>query len=142
MVRQGLRGILDGYQDLHVVAEAADGQEAVELAGVLSPDVVVMDVNLPKIDGVEATRLIKTQQPSTVVIGLSVHQASQVQHVFKEAGAAGYVTKDAAADSLHDAIITAVRKGLAVSAQEPLACTPPIPGNGLLSGSATAPKEL
>jgi PAS domain S-box-containing protein len=142
MVRQGLRGILDGYQDLHVVAEAADGQEAVELAGVLSPDVVVMDVNLPKIDGVEATRLIKTQQPSTVVIGLSVHQASQVQHVFKEAGAAGYVTKDAAADSLHNAIITAVRKGPALSAQETLACTPPIPANELLSSSATAPKEL
>jgi PAS domain S-box-containing protein len=108
MVRQGLRGILDGYQDLHVIGEAADGQEAVELARALSPDVVVMDVNLPKIDGVEATKLIKAQRPSTVVIGLSVHQANQIQHMFKEAGAAGYITKDAAADSLHEAIISAV----------------------------------
>jgi CheY-like chemotaxis protein len=108
MVRQGLRGILDGYQDLHVIGEAADGQEAVELACALSPDVVVMDVNLPKIDGVEATKLIKAQRPSTVVIGLSVHQANQIQHMFKEAGAAGYITKDAAADSLHEAIISAV----------------------------------
>ena len=111
MVRQGLRGILDGYQDLHVVGEAADGQEAVELARVWSPDVVVMDVNLPKIDGVEATRQIKWRRPSTVVIGLSVHQANQIEHVLKEAGAADYVTKDLAVDHLYEAIIRAVGKG-------------------------------
>jgi DNA-binding NarL/FixJ family response regulator len=111
MVRQGLRGILDGYQDLHVVGEAADGQEAVELARVWSPDVVVMDVNLPKIDGVEATRQIKWRRPSTVVIGLSVHQANQIEHVLKEAGAADYVTKDLAVDRLYEAIIRAVGKG-------------------------------
>jgi PAS domain S-box-containing protein len=124
MVRQGLRGILDAYEDLHVIGEAADGQEAVESAHALSPDVVVMDVNLPKIDGVEATKLIKAQRPSTVVIGLSVHQANQIQHMFKEAGAAGYVTKDAAADFLHEAIINAVGiKEPAVRAEENLACT-------------------
>ena len=121
MVRQGLRSILDGYQDLHVIGEAADGHEAVELARALSPDVVVMDVNLPKIDGVETTRLIKAQQPSAVVIGLSVHQANQIQHMFKEAGASGYVTKDAAADSLRQSIISAVGvKGPAVSAERSL----------------------
>jgi len=142
MVRQGLRGILDGYQDLQVIGEAADGHEAVELAQALSPDVVVMDVNLPKIDGVEATKLIKAQRPSTVVIGLSVHQASQIQHMFKEAGAAGYVTKDAAADSLHEAIISATGpSGLAVSAKENLAGTPPMPTNELLSTSAATPKD-
>ncbi|MEX5218923.1 MAG: response regulator [Nitrospira sp.] len=110
MVRQGLRGILDGYQDLHVVAEAADGRVAVELARVWLPDVVVMDVNLPIIDGVEATRQIKESLPSTVVIGLSVHHANQIEHVLKEAGAAGYVTKDLAADHLYEAIIRAVGK--------------------------------
>jgi PAS domain S-box-containing protein len=142
MVRQGLRGILDGYQDLQVIGEAADGYEAVELAQALSPDVVVMDVNLPKIDGVEATKLIKAQRPSTVVIGLSVHQANQIQHMFKEAGAAGYVTKDAAADSLHEAIISATgTNGPAVSAEENLAGTPPMPTNELLSTSAATPKD-
>ena len=110
MVRQGLRGILDGYQDLHVVAEAADGRVAVELARVWSPDVVVMDVNLPIIDGVEATRQIKESLPSTVIIGLSVHHANQIEHVLKEAGAAGYVTKDLASDHLYEAIIRAVGK--------------------------------
>jgi PAS domain S-box-containing protein len=133
MVRQGLRGILDGYRDLQVIAEAADGQEAVELARLLSPDVVVMDVNLPKIDGVEATRLIKAQQPSVVVIGLSVHQTNQIQHVFQEAGAAGYVTKDAAADSLYNAIIDAVGKKPAASTENTLASAPPMHTNGLLS---------
>jgi PAS domain S-box-containing protein len=110
MVRQGLRGILDGYRDLHVIGEAADGREAVELARVWSPDVVVMDVNLPKIDGVEATRQIKESRPSTAVIGLSVHHANQIEHVLKEAGAADYVTKDSAADHLYEAIIRAVGK--------------------------------
>ncbi|HEX2054863.1 MAG TPA: response regulator, partial [Nitrospiraceae bacterium] len=142
MVRQGLRSILDGYRDLQVVAEAADGQEAVELAQLLSPDVVVMDVNLPKIDGVEATRLIKGQRPSTVVIGLSVHHTNQIQHVFEEAGAAGYVTKDAAADSLYNAIIAAVGNKPAASADNALACTPPMPSNGLLSASAATPDNL
>jgi PAS domain S-box-containing protein len=110
MVRQGLRGILDGYPDLQVVGEAADGQDAIEVARMWTPDVVVMDVNLPKIDGVEATRQIKAHQPSTVIIGLSVHQASQIEHVLKEAGADGYITKDSAADSLHEAIIRAIDK--------------------------------
>jgi DNA-binding NarL/FixJ family response regulator len=90
-------------------------------------------VNLPKIDGVAATRLIKAQRPSTAVVGLSVHQENQIQHVFKEAGASGYVTKDAAADSLYGAIIAAVRKGSGVSDKDSLACTPPISSNGMLS---------
>lgn len=111
MVREGLRGILESYEDIHVVGEAADGQEAIELARILAPDVVVMDVNLPKLDGVEATRQIKKERPSTVVIGLSVHQASEIEHVLKDAGATSYVTKDSAGERLHQAIIKAVRGG-------------------------------
>jgi DNA-binding response OmpR family regulator len=89
-----------------------------------------MDVNLPKIDGVEATKRIKAQRSSTVVIGLLVHQENQVQHVFKEGGASGYVTKDAAADSLYGAIIAATGKESAVSAKEGtavgLTCSPEV----------------
>ena len=110
MVREGLRSILEGYSDFQVVGEAADGEEAIAQTERLAPDVVVMDVNLPKIDGIEATRRIKSGRPQTVVIGLSVHQASQVEAALKEAGGAEYVTKDAAAASLYQAIHKAVRE--------------------------------
>lgn len=72
MTRQGLRSIVTGYDHLEVVGEASDGAEAVELTQQLNPDVVVMDVNMPKMDGIEATQHIKAKQPATVVIGLSV----------------------------------------------------------------------
>ncbi|MGC3974366.1 MAG: response regulator [Nitrospira sp.] len=108
MVREGLRGILEGYSEFSVVGEAVDGEDAVLQAERLSPDVVVMDVNLPKLDGISATRQIKTALPHTTIIGLSVHQASQVEAAFKEAGGSAYVTKDAAAASLYEAIRQAV----------------------------------
>ena len=110
MVRQGLKGILDGYPDIAVVGEASDGQEAVELARVLSPDVVVMDVNMPKMDGIEAIRRIKVQQPATLIVGLSLSKSSQMEPLLLEAGASSYVSKDAASDRLYEAIIAAVRR--------------------------------
>ncbi len=116
MVREGLRGVLDAYADIQVVGEAADGEEAIMLAGSLVPDVVVMDINLPKVSGIEATRQIKLRRPQTIVIGLSVHQASQVECALKEAGGAAYVTKDSAASSLYEAIQVGVREARAPSA--------------------------
>lgn len=110
MVREGLRGILEGYSDFSVVGEAVDGEDAIVQTERLTPDVVVMDVNLPKLDGISATRQIKAAFPKTIIIGLSVHQASQVEAAFKEAGGAAYVTKDAAAVSLYEAIRQAVRE--------------------------------
>ena len=112
MVRQGLRGILESYPDLQVVKEAANGQEAVECARAYLPDVVIMDINLPKLDGVEATRLIKRESPDTIVIGLSVHQAGQIEDMLREAGASAYVTKDEASDYLYEAIVKTVRGSL------------------------------
>lgn len=110
MVREGLRGVLEGYADIQVVGEAADGEEAITQAETLVPDVVVMDINLPRISGIEATRQIKSRRPQTIVIGLSVHQASQVESALKEAGGSAYVTKDSAAASLYEAIQSAVRQ--------------------------------
>ncbi|MGC3974467.1 MAG: response regulator [Nitrospira sp.] len=108
MVRQGLRSILDSYPDISIVGEAADGEEAVELAGRLAPDVIVMDVNMPKMDGIEATRRIKARWPGITVVGLSVSTAAQVESLLLEAGASCYVSKEAAGIHLYGAILTTV----------------------------------
>ena len=72
MVRQGLRSALQAYPNIQVVGEAADGEEAVLCAAQIQPAVVVMDINMSKMDGITATRLIKTQHPQIAVLGLSV----------------------------------------------------------------------
>jgi PAS domain S-box-containing protein len=108
MVRQGLRGVLESYSDIQVVAEAGNGEEAVTQAGTCSPDVVIMDINLPICDGIEATRRIKAQHPHIVVIGLSVHQTELMESALKDAGGSAYVTKESAVTCLYAAIQTAV----------------------------------
>ena len=105
MVRQGLRSILDSYTDLTVVGEAANGQDAVIMARSLQPDVVVMDVNLPLIDGVEATRLLRREHSSMAIIGISVRNDPQVKLAMTEAGAADFLPKESAAGQLYDIIL-------------------------------------
>lgn len=105
MVRQGLRSILDSYADLTVVGEAADGQDAVVMARSLNPDVVVMDVNLPLIDGIEATRLLHRDHRSIAVIGISVRNDPQVKLAMTEAGAVDFLPKESAAVQLYDIIL-------------------------------------
>jgi CheY-like chemotaxis protein len=107
MVREGLRSILESYQDLEVVGEAGDGMEAIKLARTRHPDVVVMDINMPRLDGIAATRQIKHDLPSTAVIGISVQDSSQIERAMLSAGAAKFLTKDRAASQLHDAILQA-----------------------------------
>jgi DNA-binding NarL/FixJ family response regulator len=109
MVRQGLRTVLEAYSDLEVVGEAANGEQAVTLAKSLSPEVVIMDINMPGMDGIEATRLLKQEQPETIVIGLSVHNSVQVEQVMREAGAVSFLPKDAAIEQLHETIQQALR---------------------------------
>jgi PAS domain S-box-containing protein len=109
LVRQGLESILRGYEDLIVVGEAADGEEAVERANQLHPDVVVMDVNMPRMDGVEATRRIKQDLPAAAVIGLSVNVNSHVEKAMRDAGAAAYLTKETAVEDLHAVIHEVLR---------------------------------
>jgi len=93
LLRHSIRSVLEEEPDLQVVGEAADGEEAVQLAGELQPDVVLMDITMPKLDGLEATRRIKAAHPDIAVLVLTIH--SDDQHVIGilEAGAAGYLTK-------------------------------------------------
>jgi PAS domain S-box-containing protein len=106
MIRQGLRAILDGFQDVLVIGEATNGEEAVSIVSDVRPDVVLMDVNMPKMDGIEATRRIVTAHPSAVIIGLSVNDSPPLIEAMKKAGAACFVAKEAAAEQLHDAIVS------------------------------------
>ncbi len=104
MVRQGLRSMLEGFPNIEVIGEASNGEEAVELDRQLQPDIFVMDVTMPKLDGIEATRRIKQQHPGTVVIGLSVHNSPHVEKEMRTAGAAAFLNKEIAADQLYETI--------------------------------------
>jgi CheY-like chemotaxis protein len=106
MVRQGLRSLLDSYADFDVVGEAADGQDAVVMARSLNPDVVVMDVNLPLLDGVEATRILRQEHSDLTVIGISVRNDPQVRLAMTEAGAAEFLPKESAANRLYEVILS------------------------------------
>ena len=104
MVRQGLRSVLDAYDDIQVVGEAQDGAEAVRLVGELRPRVVVMDINMPKMNGIEATSRIKTQWPETIVVGISVNTGNDNGDAMRRAGAVVLLTKEAAVDELYAVI--------------------------------------
>lgn len=101
MVRQGIRSLLGAHSDLTILGEAADGEEAVELALTLSPDIILMDINLPKLNGIEACREIKRQGSPAIVVGLSVNAEESVERLFKEAGGVALLSKTKAADHLY-----------------------------------------
>jgi PAS domain S-box-containing protein len=110
MVRQGLRSVLEGYPDIQVVGEAANGEEAIEQVIKYKPDIVLMDINMPKLNGVEATGRIKSLYPDSIVIGLSVQRGGQVQQALLAAGATMLLTKEAAVDELYQAILNALKR--------------------------------
>jgi len=104
MMRDGLRSILDLEDDLDVVGEAGNGYEAIEMARTRRPDVVVMDIGMKNLNGIDATRQIKAEDPKAKVVALSTHSdESYVLGMFK-AGASGYVLKDAAVEEMRRAI--------------------------------------
>jgi PAS domain S-box-containing protein len=109
MVRQGLRSVLDSYADIEVVGEARDGEEAVTATEALHPAVVLMDVNMPRMNGIEGTAHIKVRHPEVIVIGLSVNAGRENEVAMKQAGAAMLLTKEAAVDELYRAILTVLR---------------------------------
>jgi DNA-binding NarL/FixJ family response regulator len=103
-VREGTRRILEQEPDLEVVAEAGDGEEAVKLACDLKPDVALVDVAMPRLDGIEATRRIKAQCPAVAVLVLSAYDDDQFIFGLLEAGAAGYLLKSVRGQEIVEAI--------------------------------------
>jgi two-component system, NarL family, response regulator NreC len=110
LVRQGFSMILSAQSDMEIVGEAGNGREAVELAEKLKPDLVVMDVTMPELNGIEATRRLAASTPRTRVLALSMHKDSVYVREILRAGARGYLLKDSAnADLL--AAVRAVANG-------------------------------
>jgi DNA-binding NarL/FixJ family response regulator len=104
ILRQGLRTLLTRESDLEVLAEAEDGRDAVRLVRELSPQVVIMDVGMPDLNGIEATRQILQESPETKVIALSMHSDRRFVTNMIKAGASGYLLKDSAFEELATAI--------------------------------------
>ncbi|MFH0809739.1 MAG: response regulator transcription factor [Pseudomonadota bacterium] len=100
VVRQGTRQLLEREDDLEVVGEAGDGEEAIELANKLKPDVVVMDIAMPKVNGIEATKAIKAASPTTAVLILTAYDYDEFIFSLLDAGAAGYLLKSVSGDEL------------------------------------------
>ena len=106
LFRQGIKSLLSKVTDIEILGEASDGEETIAKVHKLKPDVVLMDITMPKINGLEATKLIKEKLPSVKILILTMHDTDQYLAGMLEAGASGYVVKTAASDEL----ITAIRE--------------------------------
>ncbi len=109
VVREGLRLLLNAQPDLEVVGEATTGREAVLLARDNCPDVAVLDISMPDLDGIQATNLIRVECPQTQVLILTMHESDAYFFRALEAGAAGYVLKKAASEDLINAVRAVAR---------------------------------
>ena len=107
LVRQGLRSLLESEPDIEVVGEAENGQQAVQLAGTLRPAVVVMGINLPQLDGLEATRRIRQDSPGSKVVILTAHHEDPCVEQAIKAGASGFLPKQTAS---HKELASAIRE--------------------------------
>ncbi len=109
LLRDGLRNIIEQKSNMHIIGEASNGRDAIKLCSKLCPDVIVIDVAMPEMNGIEAAKQIHKNQPNIKIIGLSMHSGKQfIQGMFK-AGAFGYLLKDGDADELITAITAVVQ---------------------------------
>lgn len=115
MLRKGMVLLLGEEDDVEVIGEASDGEQAIEQARALKPDVVVMDISMPKLNGVEATRKIVAESPASKIIALSIHSAKQVVDDMLSAGAVGYVLKESVPEELLQGIRAVMRGDMYLS---------------------------
>jgi two-component system response regulator NreC len=108
VVRSGLRMLLRSSPEFSIIAEAADGEEAVRLAEKHRPDVAILDISMPKLDGIDATRIIKEKNPAIKVVILTVHEDEEYAYQVLRAGASGYVLKNASKKEIFEAIRSAI----------------------------------
>jgi len=141
VVRQGTRQLLEREQDFEIVGEAGDGEEVVQLALKLKPDVVIMDVAMPKLSGIEATKQIKAVLPAITVLVLTGYDYDEYIFSMLEAGAAGYLLKSTSGDELvgairtvyagepimHPAVLSKIMKRLKTPSTEPIVSQPEQP---------------
>ncbi len=104
LIRDGLKKILALEAGISVVGDAANGRDAVELAAELIPDVILMDINMPVMNGIEASRLIRQRQPDTAIIALTIHDDEEYVVELINAGVSGYLLKDISSDALVEGI--------------------------------------
>ena len=144
LVRTGFRHILDEAPDIQVVGEAATGEEAVQQINACSPELVLMDVNMPGIGGIEATRRIRRAHPEVQVIAVTVHSDTPFPAQLHEAGALGYLTKGCPANELFEAIRAAAKGRPFVSAEvsKKLAIAKLAGGKGESPFSKVAAREM
>ena len=109
VVRTGLRMLLEGTEDIKILGEADNATDAIKAAKALSPDVILMDIGLPDMSGIEATRKIKEISPNIAVVALTIHEDAEYFFKMLDAGASGYVPKRAAPEEL----LTAIREAAA-----------------------------
>ncbi len=115
IMREGLRSLIEKNSQFEIVGEAADGRTTVKLAQELTPDIIIMDIGMPDLNGIEATRRIKAIVPKTRVIALSMYYDKRFVSGMLEAGASGYLRKDSGADELVAAIQAVAENGTYLS---------------------------
>ncbi|TXD46864.1 response regulator [Polaribacter sp. IC073] len=109
LLRDGLRNIIEQRSNMHIIGEASDGRDAIKICSKLLPDVLVIDVAMPGLNGIEATRQIHKDNPDIKIIGLSMHSGKQFIQGMFTAGAYGYLLKDGDSDELITAITTVMQ---------------------------------
>jgi DNA-binding NarL/FixJ family response regulator len=117
ILRQGLRSLIDGLPNMEVIGEAGDGREALQVATTTRPDVVIMDVNMPDLNGIEATRQLRVFLPEVKVIGLSMYSDRRFVAGMLSAGACGYLLKSAAFEELAKALQTVMAGDIYLSSK-------------------------
>jgi DNA-binding NarL/FixJ family response regulator len=147
ILREGICSLVKGFPDMEVIGEAADGRTVLKLVKDLSPDIVIMDISMPDLNGIDATRRITAEHPKVKVIALSMHYDKQfVSEIFK-AGASGYLLKDCAFDELEHAIRVVIENKTYINPQiaslvvESLVNQPSAINNGSQSYSLLTERE-